>query len=173
LLLELLLLKRKPLLRELPLLKLKPLLHELPLLKPTPMLRELLLQKTDIRWNCSLHHSPVLAFNTTWPQPPADSRANYLDRAPFDVLLLRTALLPCRVEQPRRTAINGTVQNNAGGNRVDGRGVLSLHGKQFMRARTDAIGRSEGFWQASLPDGCNRGYSSDVGPRHRKRAARN
>jgi len=56
----------------------------------------------------------------------------YCNCALFALLRLPTALLPCRFKQPRQTAINGTVQNNAGEDRVDGRGDLSLHGKQFM-----------------------------------------
>jgi hypothetical protein len=52
--------------------------------------------------------------------------------APFASTSYCFTALPCRL--PRQTAINGTVQNNAGEDRVDGLGDLSLHGKQFMRA---------------------------------------
>jgi hypothetical protein len=75
-----------------------------------------------------------LAFNSTWLHKPLLIRAYCIDRALFALLHLPTALLPCRVGRPRQTAINGTVQNNAGEDRVDGLGDLSLHGKQFMRA---------------------------------------
>lgn len=70
--------------------------------------------------NCHCITTWSLAFNITWLQPPADSRANCMDRALFALLLLPTALLLRRVRQPRQTAINGTVQNNAGEDRVDG-----------------------------------------------------
>ncbi len=64
---------------------------------------------------------------------PLLSRAHgCCDCALFALLRLPTALLPCHVGQTRQTAINGTVQNNAGEDRVDGLGDLSLHGKQFM-----------------------------------------
>ncbi|CAB3653212.1 hypothetical protein LMG24238_01258 [Paraburkholderia sediminicola] len=74
------------------------------------------------------------------PSPSTSPRCNPLlirahdccDRALFALLRLPTALLPCHVGQTRQTAINGTVQNNAGEDRVDGLGDLSLHGKQFM-----------------------------------------
>lgn len=74
------------------------------------------------------------------PSPSTSPRCNPLlirarsccDCALFALLRLPTALLPCHVGQTRQTAINGTVQNNAGEDRVDGLGDLSLHGKQFM-----------------------------------------
>jgi hypothetical protein len=80
----------------------------------------LLLQKTFVTELLTAITAGSFAFNIAWLQPPADSRANYMDRAPFALLRLPTALLPCRVRQPRQTAINGTVQNNAGEDRVDG-----------------------------------------------------
>lgn len=74
------------------------------------------------------------------PSPSTSPRCNPLlirahgdcDCALFALLRLPTALLPCHAGQPRQTAINGTVQNNAGEDRVDGLDDLSLHGKQFM-----------------------------------------
>lgn len=79
----------------------------------------------------------------------------------FPLPRLPTALLPCRVRQPRHTAINGTVQNNAGGNRVDGLGDLSRHGKQFRGVVANAIGRSEGNWRPNLANRRNTNSNAD------------
>jgi hypothetical protein len=55
------------------------------------------------------------------------------------------------------TAINGTVQNNAGGKTAPmGLGDLSLHEKQCMRPHPQAIWRSEGCWRVNLMNRRNR-----------------
>lgn len=127
--------------------------------------------KTHLNYqSCCCLHCYVATCTATasqpGPSPSTTPRCNpllirahgYCDCALFALLRLPTALLPCHVKQPRQTAINGTVQNNAGEDRVDGLGDLSLHGKQFMRACANAIARNEGHWQASLPNRRSRGF---------------
>ena len=88
----------------------------------------------------SLYCGIAVLRYSSGPSPSTSPRCNPLlirardccDCALFALLRLPTALLPCHVGQTRQTAINGTVQNNAGEDRVDGLGDLSLHGKQFM-----------------------------------------
>ena len=64
-------------------------------------------------------------------------------------------LLPCRVDH--RGTLPSTVRFKAtrGEDRVDGRGVLSLHGKQFRRANAQAIRQKEGICHACLTNGRN------------------
>jgi hypothetical protein len=75
--------------------------------KLSELLLELHLQSRCYLSCCCLNYHCItagsLSFNITWLQPPADSRANCMDCALFALLLLPTALLPCRV---RQTAAN-------------------------------------------------------------------
>jgi hypothetical protein len=76
------------------------------------------------------------------------------------LLLLTTCCLCCPAGFDNHGKLLSTVRFNTtrGEDRVDGLGVLSLHGKQFMRAHPDAIARSEGHWRANLANRCNRQF---------------
>jgi hypothetical protein len=80
----------------------------------------LLLQKTFVTELLTAITAGSFAFNIAWLQPPADSRANYMDRAPF--ALLHYLLLYCPAAFDNRGKLPSTVRfkTTRGEDRVDG-----------------------------------------------------
>ena len=83
------------------------------------------------------------------------------------LLLLRAALLPCRVEHRGKLPSTVRFKTTRGKTASMGLGDLSLHVKQFMRASAQAIGQKEGICRASLTNRRNNRGRMQEGCRNR------